>query len=115
MTAWAAFATLAIACAGFATLGLAMDRHRREMLDRELPGSFTLPLRMAGSAFLAVSLCVACLDAGSISMGIFWWLGLLGIAGMALGVLLAYRPRWARWLGVAAWAFVLAWAARAWF
>ncbi|HUD33135.1 MAG TPA: DUF3325 family protein, partial [Variovorax sp.] len=64
-----------------------MDRHRRE-----LPGSFTLPLRTVGSAFLAASSCVAWLDARSISMGIFWWLGLLGIAGMTLGVQLANRP-----------------------
>lgn len=113
MTALSALAVLALAHAGFVTLGLAMDRHRRDMLGHELPSRFTLPLRLAGSVPLAGALCIACLRAGSISVGILWWLGLLGIAGLVLGVLLAYRPRWSRWLGVAALAFACAWIARA--
>jgi hypothetical protein len=112
MSAPAALTALAIACAGFTTLALAMDRHRCEMLRHEWPSRFVWPLRLAGGALLAGALHLACLDAGSVSVGILWWLGLLSIAGTALVVLLAYRPRWSLWFGCAALAFGLA---QAWF
>lgn len=97
-----ALTALAMAYAGFVTLALAMDRHRHQLLARELPRRFTLPLRLAGGALLAGALHVACRGTGSISVGVLWWLGLLSVAGLALGVLLAYQPRRARWIGVAA-------------
>ena len=97
MLPWVA---LAIAYAGFVTLGLAMDRHQMQMLGRELPRRQTQLLRTAGGALLGGSLLV-CLTAWSTSIAIVWWLGLLSIAGLALGLLLAYRPRWARPIGFA--------------
>lgn len=101
MNAMLPWIALAIAYAGFVTLGLAMDRHQMQMLGRELPRRQTLSLRMAGVALLGGSLLV-CLTTWSTSIAILWWLGLLSIAGLALGLLLTYQPRWARPIGVAA-------------
>ena len=101
MTPLFASMALAIAYAGFVTLSLAMDRHQVQLLGRELQPRQTLLLRVAGGVLLAGSLLV-CIAVGSTSLGIVWWLGLLSLAGIALGLLLAYRPHWARPIGVAA-------------
>lgn len=100
MNALLPWVALAIAYAGFVMLSLAMDRHQMQMLGRELAPRYSLPLRIAGSALLCGSLIV-CLAGSSTSVAVVWWLGLLSVAGLALGLLLAYRPRWARPIGVA--------------
>lgn len=100
MNALTPFVALAVAYAGFTTLSLAMDRHQTQLLGRELPPRQTLMLRIAGGVLLGGSLFV-CLGAWSTSVAILWWFGLLSLAGLALGLLLAYRPQWARPVGIA--------------
>ncbi len=101
MTPLFASVALAIAYAGFVTLSLAMDRHQVQLLGREIAPRQTLLLRIGGGVLLCGSLLV-CVSAGSTSIGIMWWLGLLSLAGIALGLLLAYRPQWVRPIGIAA-------------
>ena len=101
MTPLFALMALAIAYAGFVTLSLAMDRHQVQLLGRELAPRQTLLLRVAGGVLLCGSLLV-CTAVGSTAIGIVWWLGLLSLAGISLGLLLAYRPQWARPIGIAA-------------
>lgn len=90
-----------LAFAGFAALCLSMERHAKQVI-----GAVLLPPRRrlaaaAGWGLLALSLAPA-LQRYGVSVGITAWLGFLGFAAVAVGLLLSYAPRQIRYLAPAA-------------
>jgi len=96
----AAWMALAVAYAGFAALGLAMDRHQPQLIGRTLAPRANRLCQLAGGLLLATSLAL-CMATWSTSVAIVGWLGLLTVAALALGVLLAFAPRVAGLLALA--------------
>ncbi len=91
-------ASIGLAYAGMAGLCLAMDRHHRQVVGRAARPGFALALRSAGSAALALSFAAA-VAADGWAFGPVAWFGAATAAGLALILLLPYRPRLAMGLG----------------
>lgn len=72
---------LALACAGFAALALAMERHHRQVWHRAPGRGLCWSLRLAGAGGLgaALAVCVAC---AGVAVGVVLWAGLLSAAAV---------------------------------
>ena len=92
MTAWLPLVAALLACAGMLFLALAMDRHRRQLLQR--PGSISRPyratLRSAALTLLALSLLASAQRWGA-AIGVVGWFGLLTIGALIVLAWLAAR------------------------
>jgi hypothetical protein len=95
--------SFAAAYAGLIALSLAMDRHYRQLCPHCAPPSAVARhfWRTAGWGLLALSVPLALRTWGE-SVGIVVWFGVLSTCLLLLVGLLAYRPRWARRLAMAA-------------
>lgn len=82
-----------LACAGFATLALAMERHHRQVSQRPAAWWWRLLLRTFGWFVLAASLA-ACIAYSGWSIGVVQWFGLLSGAALVVSLVLSYRPHW---------------------
>ena len=81
---------IAGAYAGLACLALATRRPRQAIA---LPGFATPPrLRVLGSVLLGLSLALLCTRLGP-TQGVVAWIGMLGLAALALVLLLSHSPR----------------------
>ncbi len=100
MSALAAVGAFALAHAGLTALALAMERHHRQLRPAVPPPRrhTGLAWRLAGASALALSLWLCRLAWGSGS-GVAAWFGITSAAALALIVLLAYAPAFARRLG----------------
>ncbi|UKK83958.1 DUF3325 domain-containing protein [Sphingopyxis sp. BSN-002] len=78
-----------LACAGFAMLCLARDRHQRDLLGRKLPAAAPKALRAAGWACLALAFVLAGRGLGW-AYGTVEWLGQMS-AGALVTVLFLTR------------------------
>lgn len=97
-TAHALLLGLALAFAGMASLGFAMDRHYEQLTRlRDVPARACLLLRVAGVALLAATI-VPCVMAWGASVGTVAWLGFLSAGALPVALLLPYRPRGVAWL-----------------
>lgn len=100
---------LAVACAlllayaGFAALSLAMPRHHSQLRPaRSLPNKRDRGLyRLAGWCALALAALASILGWGP-AIGAVAYFGVLSAAALTLVLLLAYTPRWAGRLAMAA-------------
>ncbi len=93
-------APIGLAYAGMAALCLAMDRHHRQVVGRVLRPGIAGALRVVGCAALTASFAAA-VTAEGWARGPVAWFGALTAAGLALVLLLPYRPRLAVGLGLA--------------
>jgi hypothetical protein len=102
-TSYASLLSLALAYAGMAGLGFAMDRHYEQLTrSRETPPRHRVLLRVGG-AVLLVAAAVPCVIAWGATVGPVAWLGFLSAGALPLALMLPYRPRAAAWLaGIAA-------------
>ncbi|GAA4323571.1 hypothetical protein GCM10023144_04510 [Pigmentiphaga soli] len=92
MTAWIAGALI---YPGLVLLALAMERHAGQIRG-QLPARRTvLACRTPGAALLAFALAL-CVQAAGVSVGIALWLGVITLAALGLGLVLAYAPALAR-------------------
>src|SRR5690606_38697707 len=82
----------ALTFSGFTALSLAMNRHARDVLRRELPIRQRRALRIAGFAILGISLWLAAQATGW-SVGTVEWFGMLSVSAVALALALTYAPR----------------------
>lgn len=89
----------ALTFSGFTALSLAMNRHARDVLRRELPARQRTVLRVAGFAVLGLSLWLAATATGW-SLGLVEWVGMLSVSAVALVLSLTYAPRLAPLLAV---------------
>jgi hypothetical protein len=95
-------AAACIAClAGMGWLALAMDVHWEQVGENALAPAGVRRLRVLGVLGLAAGLALS-LAADHVSMAALLWIMELAAAALAVGMTLAWRPRWLR---------VLAWAA----
>src|SRR5690606_20853942 len=83
----------------FTALSLAMNRHARDVLRRELPARQRTVLRVAGFAVLGLSLWLAAAATGW-SLGLIEWVGMLSVSAVALALALTYAPRLAPLMAV---------------
>jgi hypothetical protein len=84
--------TLSCLFAGFGALCLSMARHARQALG-SVPGLAVRAIAaVLGWALLALSLLPS-LKVHGVSIGIAAWLGFSTLAAVAVGLLLAYKPR----------------------
>ena len=86
------FLTFALAYAGLAALSLAMNRHAREVFQRELADGARLALRGAGGCLLVVSLILTAAGSGW-PVGTVEWFGMLTASAVACVLLLTYYPK----------------------
>ena len=86
---------LGLSFAALTALCLCLDRHHAEVFGRRAGRARRIGLRFAGWAGLALSLCVAGLGEGW-GFGTVQWIGAVTGAGLALVLLLSYRPGWVR-------------------
>ncbi|HEY4369155.1 MAG TPA: DUF3325 domain-containing protein [Steroidobacteraceae bacterium] len=77
---------------GLALLSLAMNRHAREILQREPSGTQRFYLRVMGWGALLISLLLAIYRSGW-PIGAVEWVGMLTAGGLSLVFLLTYSPR----------------------
>jgi len=89
----------ALTYSGFAALCLAMSRHAREVLKRDLPPPQRHGLRVFGWLALMVSLLMAAAHAGW-PIGTVEWFGMLTASAVSFVLLLTYHPRLAAGLGI---------------
>lgn len=82
----------ALTFSGCTALSLAMNRHAREVLRRELPARQRKALRVAGFAVLGLSLWLTAAATGW-AMGTVAWVGMFSASAVALALALAYAPR----------------------
>ncbi len=110
-------AAFSAALGGFTALSLAMDRHFEDSFGRgRAPGPWTPWLRLGGTTGLLVSLW-ACLVVQGTSQGWVLYAGMLTAAALAVVLMLAYAPRWARLVvlaGLVLLIFALGWIALGW-
>ncbi|KAF1048254.1 DUF3325 domain-containing protein [Xylophilus sp.] len=91
-------AALGFSLGGFAALSLAMDRHYEDWAGRgQEPGRWRGPLRLLGTAGVALSLAASVARQGW-SVGWVLWAGVLTAGALALVLVLTYAPRRANWL-----------------
>lgn len=76
-----------------AVIALSMPRHYRAVRRAELPTQSGRWLRLVGWALLVLS-GVATGHAHGVELGAVVWLAQTAVAGFALTLLIAYRPRW---------------------
>lgn len=92
-TTTASLLALALAFAGMAALGFAMDRHHEQLTRRrETPALQRRLLRGLGSLLLVLALA-PCLIAWGGSVGTVAWLGFLSAGALGVALLLPYLPR----------------------
>ncbi|MEH3116471.1 MAG: DUF3325 domain-containing protein [Methylorubrum populi] len=94
-------ANLGFGFAALAALCLSLNRHHAEVFDRRAERAAVLRLRVFGWSAIAVSLAVAGLCEGW-HFGAVQWIGALTGAGVALVLLLSFRPRYVAPAAVAA-------------
>lgn len=98
----------AAAFSAMIALALAMDRHREQVFGRARTRDHDPAwLRWGGSALLAMSLACHLLQQGT-AVGLLGWMGALTVGGVGTVLLLAYWPRKAPAIGIAAAALALA-------
>lgn len=89
------------ACAGFATLSLAMPRHLRDVTGTaQVSVACRVSLRGLGSSALGLS-GLACILARNAPIGVVQWCGVLSLAAVLVVLLLSYRPRWVAFIAPA--------------
>ncbi len=86
------FVSLLYAYTGLTLLCLAMTRHFRQVWNCEPSVRGSRWLRVLGWMFIAAAL-IACVGAGSWSLGLVGWAGALTAAALVLIFLLPYRPK----------------------
>ena len=86
------FVAFAFTYAGLAALSLAMNRHAREVFQRELADAPRLALRCAGGCLLVVSLILTAAGSGW-PVGTVEWFGMLIASAVACVLLLTYYPK----------------------
>ncbi len=86
------FVAFALAYAGLAAFSLAMNRHARDVFQRELAGRSRLTLRCAGCCLLVASLILTAAGSGW-PMGTVEWFGMLIASAVACVLLLTYYPK----------------------
>lgn len=84
--------TVVCAWVGLGALAFGTHRHYARAAGTRLGVRARLALCMAGWLLIALSLCAAYIRDGA-SFGALLWISLLGVLGVALILLLAYRPR----------------------
>ena len=89
-----ALAPFALCLAAFALLALAMDRHHAQVLGHAPPSTARRRLLRTAACALLVAAGGLCLRAHGTGVGLVTWCALLNVAGLAVGWLLAYQPRW---------------------
>ncbi|HEY0917528.1 MAG TPA: DUF3325 domain-containing protein [Solimonas sp.] len=85
-------AALLLAYAGWMGLCLAMPRHQRPLLQRELDVGQSRGLRLAGWLMLGLSFAAAVAAQGW-QLGSVAWVACLAVSGIGLVLALPYRPR----------------------
>lgn len=86
MNAWIA---LPFCFAGFVVLGMAMERHREQLLPARLAALPGWGLQIGGGLLLALGLAL-CWAQWPASVGLAVWLGVLTFAAMLVGLLSTY-------------------------
>lgn len=100
MATWlASLLALGFCYAGMAGLCLGMDRHYKQVWQREPRALARRGLRGAGWLLLALAL-LPCLRVWGASVGVVIWLGFLTAGAVLVVWLLPYRPRWATGLAL---------------
>ncbi len=92
---------LALAYAGWVAMSLAMPRHQRHLLQRDLCGAWQAILQPGGGLLLASSFAAAVAGEGW-QVGPVAWFGCLAVAGVGLVLAMPHAPRACLRLGVAA-------------
>lgn len=88
-----ALLAFALAFAGMAASGFAMDRHHEQLTQRrETPPVQRRLLRCLGSLLIAFALAT-CLIAWGGSVGTVVWLGFLSVSALSVALLMPYWPR----------------------
>ncbi|VFR31952.1 FIG016502: iron uptake protein [plant metagenome] len=82
---------LLLCAAGFASLALAMDRHRTVLTPRPLDPLLRTALRAAGVLHLAAAL-PPCIDAWGLAQGVVGWFGALSFGAAVVVLVLRYAP-----------------------
>lgn len=104
------FLSFALAFAGFGAIAMSTERHAKQVFGRVPGQGIRRALAAAGWLALALSLAPALAGRGP-SIGVVLWFGALTVAGVAVGLLLSYRPRPLRLAGPVLLALaMLAWA-----
>lgn len=78
--------------AGMALLCLGLARHYKQLWPKAAQANALRSIRLLGWLVLAVGLW-ACIDAWGWAMGPVAWCGLASLGGLAVALLLPYRPR----------------------
>lgn len=84
--------SLALCFSGFSALCLSMDRHHKQVFGEPPAHLERWMFRIGGWLSLVVSCWPAVIALGT-SIGISLWITLLSVAGLAVVLLLSYRPR----------------------
>lgn len=84
--------TILLAFSGFVMLALAMKRHQRAMIGRQLSDRERRVARTGGSVVIIASLSLAMVALG-FAYGAIAWLGHLSVAGWAVVTMLIWRTR----------------------
>ncbi|WP_232631915.1 DUF3325 domain-containing protein [Methylobacterium sp. Leaf118] len=92
MTPWALVLNLGLSFAALSALCLGLNRHQADILRTRPSGQQVAGLRLLGWLGLGLSLLLAG-QAEGWAFGPVQWLGALTGAGVALVLLLSYRPR----------------------
>lgn len=88
-----ALLAFALAFAGMAALGFAMDRHHEQLTQRhETPPLQRRLLRCLGSLLIALALATCWIAWGG-SVGTVVWLGFLSASALSVALLMPYLPR----------------------
>lgn len=82
----------ALTYAGLTALSLAMNRHARDVLQRELPNAQRLALRILGGGLLNASLFLAAAHTG-LPAGVLEWFGMVTASGLVVVLFLTYLPK----------------------
>jgi Protein of unknown function (DUF3325) len=82
----------ALIYAGLAALGLAMNRHARDVLHRELRGAQRFALRIGGAGSLIVALFLTVARSGW-AVGAVEWFGMVTAGSVIFVLLLTYVPK----------------------
>ena len=85
-------AALLLAYVGWLGLCLAMPRHQRPLLQRELDAGRSRGLRLAGWLMLGLSF-MAAVAAQGWQLGPVAWVACLAVSGIGLVLALPYQPR----------------------
>lgn len=78
---------------GMTSLSLAMNRHHKILLSGQPTVARTRALRVLAVALLALGLTLNCVALG-VELGLITGLLQLMLAGLAVGLLMAWRSRW---------------------